>query len=95
MRPPEVIHESVGGCVAMPDTTYEVRISGLVPEDVLEAFGDVNVTTTGVSTVLSGRVDDQSALLGLLARLRELGLDVIEVHRVLAASDVPAQKEPT
>jgi hypothetical protein len=74
----------------MPDTTYEVRISGLVPEDVLEDFGDVSITTTSASTVLSGSVPDQAALLGLLARLRSLGLDVVEVHRVL---DAPA-KDP-
>src|ERR1044072_7960207 len=78
----------------MPDTTYEVRISGLVPDDALEAFGDVSVTTTGVSTVLSGTVNDQSALLGLLARLRELGLEVIEVHRVLGSEDDRVDKEP-
>jgi hypothetical protein len=85
---------SVWGCVLMADTTYEFRVSGLVPEDVLEDFGDVNVTTAGVSTVLSGTVGDQSALLGLLARLRALGLDVIEVHRVLDASDVDSGQEP-
>jgi hypothetical protein len=67
----------------MPDTTYEVRVSGLVPEEVLDDFGDVHVTTWGVSTVLSGSVNDQAALLGLLARLRARGLDVIEVRRVL------------
>jgi hypothetical protein len=79
----------------MPDTTYEVRISGLVPEDVLEDLADVTVTPAGVSTVLSGMVDDQSALLGLLTRLRELGLDVIEVHRVVGASDELAETELT
>ena len=67
----------------MPDITYEVRISGLVREDVLEDCGDVSVTTADASTVLSGSVSDQAALLGLLQRLRALGLDVIEVHRVL------------
>jgi hypothetical protein len=79
----------------MPDTTYEVRISGLVPEDVLEDLADVTVTPAGVSTVLSGMVDDQSALLGLLTRLRELGLDVIEVHRVVGSSDELAETELT
>jgi hypothetical protein len=82
------------GLVTMPDATYEVRISGLVPEDVLEDFGDVTITTTAASTVISGSVPDQAALLGLLARLRSLGLDVVEVHRVLdAPANVP--EEPT
>jgi hypothetical protein len=67
--------------------TYEVRISGLVRPDLLEDFGDVRVTTTDASTVLSGSVSDQAALLGWLERLRALGLDVIEVHRVLEESE--------
>jgi hypothetical protein len=67
--------------------TYEVRISGLVRAEVLQDFGDVRVTTTDASTVLSGSVSDQAALLGWLERLRALGLDVIEVHRVLEESD--------
>lgn len=78
----------------MSDTNYEVRVSGLVPEDVLEEFSDVVITTTGVSTVLSGTIHDQSALLGLLARLRALGLDVIEVHRAFdALAETSAEQE--
>ena len=49
----------------MPDMNYEVRISGLVREDILQECGDVSVTTTDASTVLSGSVTDQAALLGL------------------------------
>jgi hypothetical protein len=75
----------------MSDISYEVRISGL-PEEVLEDFDDISVTTWGVSTVLSSSVNDQSALLGLLARLRSRGLDVIEVRRVIDSSPaVPTQ----
>lgn len=77
----------------MPETTYEVRVSGLVPADALEDFGDVNVTTTSVCTVLSGSLTDQAALLGLLARLSALGLDVMEVRRVLGAPDVETEAE--
>ena len=67
----------------MPDMTYEVRISGQISEDVLEDFGDLHVATTEASTLLSGSLPDQSALLGLLERLRSLGLDVLEIHQVV------------
>jgi hypothetical protein len=67
----------------MTHTTYEIRISGLLPEAAAAELGDVRVTTTDVSTVLTGELADQAALLGMLARLRALGLDVVEVHRVL------------
>ena len=79
----------------MTRTTYEIRVSGLLPDDAAEEFGDVRVTTTDVSTVLSGELPDQAALLGLLARLRALGLDVVEVRRVLTpAAPVADERAP-
>lgn len=80
----------------MAPTTYEIRISGTLPEDVAAEFGDVQVMATAVSTVLSGDLADQAALLGLLARLRALGLDVLEVRRILAVAetDPPAEPDP-
>jgi hypothetical protein len=82
-----VILVSVENWPAMPGTTYEVRVSGLVSEGVLQELGDVSINMSGITTVLSGQANDQAALLGLLARLRALGLDVIEVHRVLDACE--------
>ena len=63
-------------------------------DDAIAEFGDIQVTTTDVSTVLSGEVSDQSALLGLLARLRALGLDVVEVRRVLTTPEPAATERP-
>jgi hypothetical protein len=77
----------------MADTTYEFRISGSVPAEVLRDLGDVSITMTEMTTLLAGKANDQSALLGILARLRALGLHVIEVHRVLRVSDVVAGED--
>jgi hypothetical protein len=66
--------------------SYEIRVSGALPEDAVAEFGDVHVLTTDVTTVLSGDVVDQAALLGLLARFRALGLNIVEVRRVLRAA---------
>jgi hypothetical protein len=75
-------------------STYEIRISGTVPDEVADEFGEVQVVATAVSTVLSGELEDQAALLGLLARLRALGLTVLEVRHVQeVAADPPA--DPT
>ena len=79
----------------MPDITYEVRLSGLLPDEALEDFDDFRVTTTGACTVLSGSVIDQSALLGLLARLRALGMEVVEFRRVPSTQDVEPGGEST
>jgi hypothetical protein len=78
----------------LANTTFEVRISGLLPEEAIIEFDDVRVTTTGVSTVLSGELNDQAALLGLLARLRDLGLEVVEVKRVLTTTEPAPPDEP-
>jgi hypothetical protein len=67
----------------MTSRTYEIRVSGVLPADAAAEFDDVRVSTADVSTVLTGELADQAALLGLLARLRELGVDVVEVRRVL------------
>jgi hypothetical protein len=77
----------------MSEISYEVRVSGLVTPDTLEDLGDVDVTTAAASTVLSGSVADQAALLGLLSRLRAHGLEITEVRRVPAAPDAPPERE--
>lgn len=73
----------------MAEISVEVRISGLLPEDARDDVGDLSVRTTGASTVLTGEVTDQAALLGLLARLRAHGLQVTEVRRVPAPREAP------
>ena len=64
---------------------YEIRVAGTVPEEDLQDMGAVRFAPDQVNTVLYG-VSDETALYGLLARLRALGIDVVEVRRV---SDFP------
>lgn len=75
----------------MTHTRYEIRVAGLLPEDAVAQLGDIRVTTTDVSTVLSGELVDQAALLGILARLRALALDVVEVRRVPVVTPDPGE----
>ena len=75
------------------DRTYEVRVTGLVPNSVLLRLGDVEVTTQELRTVLSGRFPDQAALHGFLNRLRSLGLDVVEVRRVVGRTSAAASNK--
>lgn len=60
---------------------YEIRIDGRVGDALLEAFGDLTVTTRDAQTVVAGPLPDQAALLGLLVRIQGLGLEVVDVHR--------------
>jgi hypothetical protein len=71
----------------MSGPTYEVRVAGPVPPGVLEQLDDVAVAAEELRTVVSGEFEDQAALYGFLHRLRDLGLDVVEVRRVVTPGD--------
>jgi hypothetical protein len=75
----------------MAEATYEIRVAGAVPEQDLRDMGAVTLAVDQVNTVLYG-IPDQSALYGLLARLQALGIEVVEVRRMLEASS--ASTEP-
>jgi hypothetical protein len=60
---------------------YEIRIKGLVGEAVRAAFEEMHVAVKPVETVVFGEVQDQAALHGLLDRIQELGLELVEVRR--------------
>jgi hypothetical protein len=61
---------------------YEIHISGQVPPDVLEELEYLAVVDEPAVTVLTGVLPDQSALFGVLARLQDLGLELIELRRL-------------
>jgi len=69
----------------MAEATFEIRVAGAVPEQDLRDMGAVTLSVDQVNTVLYS-IPDQSALYGLLARLRALGIEVVEVRRIPDAS---------
>jgi hypothetical protein len=60
--------------------TYQIRIRGHVGPTTLRAFPALHAETQAQDTVLVG-VGDQAALHGALARIEELGLELLEVRR--------------
>ena len=59
---------------------YEIRLQGHLDERWAPWFDGMSLDTEpGGVTVLRGRVADQAALHGLLARLRDLGVPLISV----------------
>jgi hypothetical protein len=65
----------------MHQARYEIRVEGDVPEEDLRDLGAVSAGPERVSTLLYG-IEDEAALYGLLARLRALGIEVLEVRRL-------------
>ena len=59
----------------------EIRVKGQIDQDWSDWFEGLTVTHTDQGeTILVGEVVDQSALYGLLAKLRDLGLPLVSVN---------------
>ena len=65
---------------------YEIRVEGVVPSDVLAEIDGVRVAIQPLGTILRGTVVDQAALHGVINRLQGLGLELVEVRRLLAGA---------
>ena len=61
---------------------YEIRVTGTVPDSVLEEIEDVQVFEQPVESILRGAVEDQAALHRMIDRIQGLGLELIEVRRI-------------
>ena len=58
----------------------EIRVKGHIDEHWSAWFDDLKIAHTGQDeTLLRGAVADQSAVYGLLARVRDLGLALVSV----------------
>jgi len=62
---------------------YEIRVEGMLDEYWSAWFDRMQIISgRHGETVIAGPVTDQAALHGLLAKVRDLGLPLISVHRV-------------
>jgi hypothetical protein len=66
----------------MSGAYYEIRISGVLPAEALLDFDWLSAEVEPVETVVHGRLRDQAALQGLLARLEVFGIQLLEVRRL-------------
>jgi hypothetical protein len=66
----------------MTPSRYEVRIKGRLGEALLGTFAGFDAEVEPVETVLRGDIEDQAALHGVLERIHEAGLEIVEVRKV-------------
>jgi hypothetical protein len=59
---------------------YCITVQGKLDADRAAWFDAVELVVCGEQTTLKGQVADQAALHGLLARVRDLGLPLVEVR---------------
>jgi hypothetical protein len=65
-----------------PQQHYEIRVRGHLGTKMLRAFPALVAQTRGTDTLLTGRLPDQAAVYGVIARLEALGLELLELRRL-------------
>lgn len=61
---------------------YRVTVRGRVTERLASAFDGMSVEPGQGMTVFVGKVQDQAELYGLLNRLRDFGLELVQVEEM-------------
>lgn len=62
---------------------YQIRIKGHLDHKWADWFSGLSITTLdNGETLLTGPMDDQAALYGLLRKVRDVGLPLVSVLRV-------------
>lgn len=77
------VDRSIRGVMKGSQLHYEIRVEGLIDGLWAEWFGGMTITYENSSeTILAGDLPDQTALHGVLDRIRDLGLNLISVKRI-------------
>ena len=70
--------------VDTPPGLYAIRIEGRLGPTALSAFPEMVSEVKGSETVLTGLLEDRSAVFGVVAQIEALGLELIELRRIRA-----------
>jgi hypothetical protein len=79
--------------VATSPCLYAIRIKGRLGSTAVSAFPTMVCETKGSETVLTGLVEDRSALFGVLGQIEALGLDLLELRQIRARSKSPESSD--
>ena len=68
--------------MAAPPGLYTIRIRGRLGATALSAFPTMVCELKGSETVLTGLLEDRSAVFGVLAQIEALGLELLELRQI-------------
>ena len=66
---------------------YQIRVKERLDQSWSSWFDNMNLTLEHGGTTISGAVADQAALHGLLAKVRDLGLTLMDVRRITSTGE--------
>ena len=75
-----------GRPVSQVKARYEIRVGGRLGDMIRSAFPELWAWPQDGDTILSGVFADQAALYGVLTQIETLGLELIEVRRLLPSA---------
>jgi hypothetical protein len=61
---------------------YTIRIKGRLGATALSAFPSMASELKGSETVLTGLLEDRSAVFGVLGQIEALGLELVELRQI-------------
>lgn len=70
------------GVATQPGCRYIIRIRGRLGATALSAFPTMGSEVRGGETVLTGSLEDRSAVYGVLTQIEALGLELLELRQV-------------
>jgi hypothetical protein len=73
---------------------YTIRIKGRLGATGLSAFPTMVSQLKGGATVLTGLLEDRSAVFGVIAQIEALGLELLEIRRIQPRSKAPETRTP-
>jgi hypothetical protein len=75
--------------VVTPPRLYVIRINGRLGPAALSAFPTMVYEIEGSETVLTGLIQDRSALFGVLGQIEALGLELIDLRQIRPRPEPP------
>jgi hypothetical protein len=73
--------------VATPPALYTIRINGRLGATARSAFPLMMTELKGSETVLTGVLEDPSAVFGVIGQVEALGLELLELRQIRGALD--------